>query len=1455
MSIIENYFGCELSQRAYGNLKFAILTILSITTVAATIGSSPAMAGDYDDLDTVVVIGRRIDNQDWRRDAMEWAAWVASRGYRLEGPGSMSTEYFLPEDGVADPGQFDTTEGGCDTKRGNPINFATGAKIEEELDFSSYEEEVPFFIKRKFNSNYSGTDDFFGRGWISNIDYRLGVSGDLSVVTYRKEDGTYINFDRVGMTNHYNDRQLGGVEYVEKNSDGTYSHHGSNGFIETFGSLGGLGSFAYQIISVKNKRNIGWNFEYSQAVVSGKKQLARINHSSGKYIDLAWQGNRLSAITDPGGNVYTYNYDLSPNGFGKLVSVGLPEGTVVEYHYDVSQRIVGKSINSIRYSYFSYTNHFWQQCDQYGGNCGYANRYVAASTDHGVGIDRYSFEYNIDTDSNPEVIKSVVETNPLGKKTTYTFENNRLTGIAGQATASCVASYQEITYDQNGYKDLVVRLDGTAIDYDYNAKGQLLQKTEAVGSALARTTTYVWDATRNLMTRINQPDGLQFDFTYTAADEIQSVTETNTSSYGVFGQSRVTSYSYTYHPSGLTATRTIDGPLSGTGDAIIYIYDAQGNLTYVQNSLGHLISYSNYNGLGQPGRVTGVNGAVTDYTYDGRGRVKTVTRIVSGQPSTTTYSYAANGLLQSVTFPDGVVESYEYDSARRLTATNRPGSAGTMERLVYAYNNASQVIQASTYTVISGISTLVSRSYTDYDELGRVKARRGNNGQNIRYGYDENNNLTTITDSLNRITTMAYDALGRRLTSTDPLGAVTRFEYDAGDRITKITDPRNLNTTYVYDGFSQLWAQNSPDTGSTTQQYNASGQLAATTRNDGSWLGYGYDTLGRLTWTGTGAEARWYSYDWCGSGKGLLCGVSTSDPQQQLSSTTYDYTPEGQVALKRDVASPGGTYDWTGFSYDNMGRLTGMSYPSSISVGYGYSGGKLTVMNATTASGTPHNVVYDIRYQPFGPATSWNYGNGLTRNFYYDQNSNAGDLRLTGLTTKDGGTALQNLSMTYDSNNQITDITNSVNPNYSQNYSYDPLSRLTGVVSPSGNESIQYDATGNRTMHNWLAAIANEVDPASNRIVRDYAAGGDGIVYTHDGRGNRASQSWNNSTATYAYDAFNRLKSVSRTASTSYANNSYMSMTYPAGATTYTTNALDQRVAKSNVATSARYVYSGQNTLLTENNNGQWTSHLWLGGQPVGLIRNDAMHWTHTDHLGRPELVTNTIKQVVWRAKNFHSERGVVQDSIGGYNLGLPGQYFDDETGLWYNGFRYYDSRLGRYSQSDPIGLIGGLNTYAYVGGNPVSFIDPFGLDRIVTYMNLGVTAYYDNQGNIVNSWSSRNDVSSRSLPGAAGPYHSDHVYPTPGPYKNNARAFGPNGILKTDDTRRGRWLHGGGTGLVNPSADQQGWKPTMGCTRMQNEDIKDLTDFVRAVQEGDPTRVITYDRVNYENPQVVPIW
>ena len=162
-----------------------------------------------------------------------------------------------------------------------------------------------------------------------------------------------------------------------------------------------------------------------------------------------------------------------------------------------------------------------------------------------------------------------------------------------------------------------------------------------------------------------------------------------------------------------------------------------------------------------------------------------------------------------------------------------------------------------------------------------------------------------------------------------------------------------------------------------------------------------------------------------------------------------------------------------------------------------------------------------------------------------------------------------------------------------------------------------------------------------------------------------------------------------------------------AGATTYDYNALGQRVRKTTGSVSTHFIYSPTGQLLAE---GTQAQYIYSGGELVGYIKNNQLYYVHNDHLARPEVITDSSATVVWRAQLEAFDRTVLTSSIGTFNIGFPGQYWDSEKQSWYNYFRDYDATTGRYLQSDPIGLAGGLNTYGYVEGNPVTWFYPEGL-------------------------------------------------------------------------------------------------------------------------------------------------
>jgi RHS repeat-associated protein len=183
----------------------------------------------------------------------------------------------------------------------------------------------------------------------------------------------------------------------------------------------------------------------------------------------------------------------------------------------------------------------------------------------------------------------------------------------------------------------------------------------------------------------------------------------------------------------------------------------------------------------------------------------------------------------------------------------------------------------------------------------------------------------------------------------------------------------------------------------------------------------------------------------------------------------------------------------------------------------------------------------------------------------------------------------------------------------------------------------------------------------------------------------------------------------------------FREQTPPVQAAQYTYNALGQRITKTIAGETTIFQYNLDGSLIAEIDalTGQPVrQHIHVNGEPVAQLSIDSagavtVQYIHADHLGTPTLLTDASRQVVADIEATPFGETYIDYAEVTHNRRFPGQYKDAESGLHYNYFRDYDPSLGRYIQSDPIGLQGGLNSYSYAYSNPLKYIDPFGLDAI----------------------------------------------------------------------------------------------------------------------------------------------
>ncbi len=747
------------------------------------------------------------------------------------------------------------------------------------------------------------------------------------------------------------------------------------------------------------------------------------------------------------------------------------------------------------------------------------------------------------------------------------------------------------------------------------------------------------------------------------------------------------SWSYTYNDLGLVTSE--DGPRTDLADITTYTYDEFGNLLTATNAVGHTVTYNEYSPSGLSLSVTDANGVTTELSYNYRGEVtQSIVRHPSGDPSldiVTFYEYDPVGQLIGMTLPGGATISMDYDAARRLVAIENSQGERIEYTLDAAGNHIQEVIKDSSGTIRYSVNRA-------YDELSRVMDVMGNNQQHDHLDYDVNDNTTAVTDGRSHTTEKLYDALNRVKRVVDPAQGSTDYTYNDQNQITSVTDPKGLITHYRYDGLGNLVEIISPDTGTTTYDYDAAGNRISSLDSRGVSVNYRYDALNRLVEIlypdYLGQNTLYHYDDTSGGNPGIGRLTSISDAS---GSSYYRYNALGHVIEKQ--ATTAGTSLTLQYQYGAQGQLVGITYPSGRQVHYERDGqGRLTRALTQADLQAPNETLMDAaQYLPYGPVTEWDYGNGLKATHQYDQ-----DYRLTEMSVGSSNPLLARLYQ-YDAVNNITSIDNTVTSAQSESFSYDPLNRLTDALSLGRLLSYGYDPVGNRIESYEDGNIENYLYGANSHRLQER----DNTQYQYDAVGNII----NNGSFTFQYSASNRLSSVED-------SNGFVAE--------YRHNALGQRVYKRTAGANGTppsnhvtvYLYNETGQLLGEYNEtgAAIREYIYRDTVPLALATNNQIYYYHNDHLATPKLLTDTNQNIVWQAKHTPFGKADIQVQQVTNNLRFPGQHFDEETGLHYNYFRDYDPEIGRYLQSDPIGLEGGLNTYAYVHNNPLKYTDPEGL-------------------------------------------------------------------------------------------------------------------------------------------------
>jgi RHS repeat-associated protein len=781
------------------------------------------------------------------------------------------------------------------------------------------------------------------------------------------------------------------------------------------------------------------------------------------------------------------------------------------------------------------------------------------------------------------------------------------------------------------------------------------------------------------------------------------------------------------------------------GRQLIFTYDSQNpiHIASITDPIGRVVRYT-YNFSGTLASVTDPAGGVTNYFYDSQNRLQTVV-----DPRGVTVlqnAFDSNGRVSQQTQADGNVIFIGYELANATAQTSFIRDVSSTDSLgrgyFYRFNPQGFVIQANdglgqstafnrdpgsnlvlsttgnatcpvcgpvhignlsfTYdangNLLSKTDALGNRttytydpvfskvaSITDplgnvsrfaYDANGNLLARTDANNNQSSYQYDSTGLLIQATDALNQKTKLAYDAFGNLITITDPLGNTTSYLYDAISRLVATKDSLGRQTTFTYDSLNRLLTRTDAKSGVTGFAYDVNGNLLSVVDARNNSTAFSYDAMNRIAATTNAlgkADSRMYDFD------GNV--IQFVDRRGQTSTFTYDnlnrlitesysdatvsrsYDARGRLSQVSDSAS--GTFI---FSYDSVGHLMSSSTPvGSINYAYDARG----AMTSRQVAGQP---ALSYAYDPVGNLASAAMPHA-SADFAYNPRSQLSRIsRLNGVST----------AYTYDADARLLTLTHTMGGSIidAENYTYD------AVGSPNSHSS---------TISQPLITLSttNQYDVA-NKLIQFGS-----VPDSYDDNGNLIQEGTTNA---YTWDSRNRLKSI--VAATGQT-------------TTFTYDFAHNLIGQADNGTSLnlkKYFVLDTLTNVAYGSRSDGTAFSVLSGRSIDS--HLAIYQSSGQVLyGLSDAINSTVAAVdqtgVTKSQFFYDAYGQTTPT-GSYPFQFTGRV-PVSASLYYYRTRFYSPTMGRFISADPLGFGGGdVNVYRYVSNNPISFVDPLGLDTVL---------------------------------------------------------------------------------------------------------------------------------------------